>query len=83
MELCALVEPVLEPLLPLIRMHEELQLRLLELARPEREVARIDLVAEGFADLRDAKRNLLAGRLTNALEVVEDRLAGLRAQEGL
>src|SRR6185295_7386253 len=74
--------PVLEPLLALARVHEELELGLLELARAEREVARIDLVAERLADLGDAERDLLAPRLAHALEVVEDRLAGLGAQIG-
>src|SRR5690606_30805334 len=45
--------PVLEPLLVRARLHEELHLHLLELARPEDEVARRDLVAERLADLRD------------------------------
>src|SRR5262249_9723315 len=54
----------------------------LELARSEREVARVDLVAERLADLRDAERDRLARSLAHALEVVEDRLARLRAQVG-
>src|SRR5262249_6028701 len=49
----ALGEPVLEPLLPLAAVDEELELGLLELARAEREVARVDLVAERLADLGD------------------------------
>ena len=56
----ALGEPVLEPLLALARVDEELELGLLELARAEREVARVDLVAERLADLRDPERDLLA-----------------------
>ena len=39
---------------------EELQLHLLEFAGAEREVARVDLVAEGLADLAHAERHLLA-----------------------
>ena len=54
--------PVLEPLRVGARLDEELHLHLLELARPEDEVARRDLVAERLADLRDAERNLLPGR---------------------
>jgi hypothetical protein len=76
----ALRQPVLEPLLALARVHEELELRLLELARTEREVPRVDLVAEGLADLGDAERHLLARGLAHALPVGEDRLAGLGAQ---
>ena len=78
----AFLEPVREPLLPLRGMAEELELGLLELPGAEREVARVDLVAEGLADLRDPEGDLLARRLPHALEVGEDRLAGLRAQIG-
>jgi hypothetical protein len=77
----ALGEPVLEPLLALARMDEELELGLLELARAEREVARVDLVAKRLADLRDAERDLLARALAHALRVEEDRLTRLGAQE--
>src|SRR5512134_1057296 len=75
-------QPVLEPALTLARVNEELELRLLELARAEGEVARIDLVAEGLADLGDPEGDLLPGGLAHAFEVVEDGLAGLRAQPG-
>src|SRR4030088_2415288 len=57
--LVALGEPVLEPLLGVGRGDEELHLHLLELARPEDEVARRDLVAEALADLSDPERRLL------------------------
>ena len=59
----ALLDPVVVP--PLVggpalhgveRVHEELELHLLELARPEDEVARRDLVPEAPADLGDAER---------------------------
>ena len=53
--------PVLEPLHVIARrVDEELHLHLLELARPEDEVARGDLVAERLADLGDPERQLLA-----------------------
>ena len=61
--------------------HEELDLHLLELARAEDEVAGRDLVAERLADLRDAERRLLARELQHVLEVDEDALRGLGAQE--
>ena len=61
-------------------MAEEFELSLLELAGSEGEVAWIDLVAECLADLPDSERDLLAGGLAHALEVVEDRLTGLRAE---
>src|ERR1041385_8753436 len=44
----------------LIRPDKKFQLHLLELARAEREVARVDFVAKRFSDLADAKRHLLA-----------------------
>src|SRR2546422_7930560 len=59
----ALVSPELEPLLVGARLHEELHLHLLELARAKGEVPRRDLVAERLPDLRDAERDLLAGGL--------------------
>ena len=40
-----------------VRMAEELDLHLLELARAEREIPRRDLVAKALADLGDAERN--------------------------
>jgi hypothetical protein len=73
----ALVHPVLVPTLCLGGRDEELHLHLLELERPEDEVARGDLVAERLADLRDPERGLLAGVLEGGLEVEEDALRGL------
>src|SRR5207237_4956733 len=52
----ARVDPVAVPLVRLGRRHEELHLHLLELAQPEEEVARRDLVPERLADLRNAER---------------------------
>ena len=75
------VHPVLVPLGRVRRRHEELDLHLLELARAEDEVARRDLVAERLADLRDPERRLAARELEHVLEVDEDALRGLRAQE--
>ena len=62
------------------RLDEELHLHLLELPGAEDEVARGDLVAERLADLADAERRLLAGRLHHVGEVDEDALRGLRPQ---
>ena len=76
----ALLEPVLVPLLVGARLDEELHLHLLELAGPEDEVARRDLVAERLAGLGDAERRLLARRGHDVLEVDEDALRGLRSQ---
>ncbi len=76
----SLLDPVGEPLLGLRRRDEVLHLHLLELERPEDEVARRDLVAERLADLRDPERRLSAGDLRDVLEVDEDPLRGLGAQ---
>ena len=48
--------------------------------RAENEVARRDLVAEGFTDLGDAERYLAAGRPQNVEEINIDALCGLRSQ---
>ena len=74
--------PVLEELHALLAVAEEFHLHLREFAAAEREVARVDLVAERLADLRDAERQLLPGRHPDAVEVDENRLAGLGAQVG-
>ena len=54
-----LVSPVVKPCCIGTRLHEELHLHLLEFPRPEDEVARRDLVAKRFADLRYAEWDLL------------------------
>ena len=84
-----LVDPVLVPVLVgrlpvhrLARVDEELQLHLLELARPEDEVPRGDLVPEAPADLRDAEGELPPHRLEDVLEVDEHPLGGLRTEIG-
>ena len=63
-------------------MAEELDLHLLELARAEGEVARVDLVAEALADLGDAEGELDPAGVEDVLEVGEDALGGLGAQVG-
>ena len=64
----------------LLRADEVLHLHLLELAHPEDEVARADLVAERLADLGDPERQLLARRLQDVLEVDVRALGRLGAQ---
>ena len=59
---------------------EVLHLHLLELAHPEDEVARADLVAERLADLGDPERQLLARGLLDVLEVDVRALGGLGPQ---
>ena len=63
-----------------VRADEILELHLLELARAEGEVPRVDLVAERFADLADAKRHPLTRHLQRVLELHEDRLRRLRPE---
>ena len=65
-----------------VRMAEELDLHLLELARAEREIPRRDFVAKALADLRDAERNPHARAVEHVLEVDEDALGRFRPQEG-
>ena len=74
------IAPVREPLQILAGLAEEFKLHLLELARAEREVAGRDLVAEGFADLRDTHGQLAARRAQDVVEVDEDALCGLGAK---
>ena len=76
----ALFAPVFEPGVVLAGPHEELELHLLELARPEEEVAGRDLVAERLPDLRDAEGDLQARRLDDVAEVDEDALRRLRTE---
>ena len=76
----ALLQPVLVPLLIGSWLDEELHLHLLELAGPEDEVARGDLVAEALAGLADAERRLLSGGVHDIEVVDEDALCGLRAE---
>ena len=56
---------------------EVLHLHLLELAHPEDEVARADLVPERLPDLGDPERDLLARALLDVLEVDVRALGGL------
>ena len=72
--------PVVEPLQISAGFAEELQLHLLELADAEDEVARGDLVAEGFTDLAHAEGQLAAGGALGIDEVGEDALRRLRPQ---
>ena len=65
-----------------LRAAEILDLHLLELAGAEGEIARVDLVAERFSDLRDAEGQLHAVRIEHVLVLAENRLRGLRAEVG-
>src|SRR5438105_847104 len=81
-EIPARLQPVLVPLDISTRLDEEFHLHLLELARPEDEVARRDLVAEGLTGLCNTERWLLARGGQDVAEVQEDALRGLRSQVG-
>ena len=56
----AILFPIIKPLLHLARMHEELQVPLLELALAEKEITRRDFVTESLSNLADSKGNLYA-----------------------
>ena len=77
------VDPVAVPLGPVVVLvDEEFHLHLLELAGAEDEVARGDLVAEGFAGLCDAEGQLHAAGVHDILEIDEHALGGLGAEVG-
>ena len=79
----ARVDPHLVRGLVLAWLDEVLDLHLLELLpRAEREVAGRDLVAESFADLRDAEGKLAAHGVEHVLKVHEDALRRLGPQVG-
>ena len=59
---------------------EELQFHLLEFAAAERKVTRVNFVAEGFADLRNAKRDFLSGDAQDILELHKNYLRGFRPE---
>lgn len=65
-----------------VGLDEELEFHLLELAAAEGEILRRDLVAEGLADLADAKRHLHAAGVEDVFELRKDGLRGFRAQVG-
>ena len=78
----AFLDPVLVPVGVGAGLDEELQFHLLELAAAEGEIARVDLVAERFADLGDAERDLLARDAEDVVELREDALRGFGPQIG-
>src|SRR5215210_1248190 len=63
-----------------IRPDEVLHFHLLKLARAQNKIARRDLVAKRFSDLRDAERNLSSQRRLNVQEINENPLRGLRTK---
>src|SRR5947209_13376955 len=79
----ALVAPVVERLVVLLRTDEVLHLHQLELADAEDVVAGRDLVSESLALLRDAEGHADAGGVDDVLEVDEHALRGLRPEVDL
>ena len=65
-----------------VRSYEELKFHLLELARAESEVARIDFIAKGLANLANAKGNFLPRNLEHIFELGEDGLGGMSRAGG-
>ena len=72
--------PVLEPLHAALILAEKFHLHLGEFTAAESEVAGVDLVTEGFADLGDTKGQFLTGGDTDTVEVHKDRLTGFSTQ---
>ena len=75
--------PILEPFHILAWLAEELQLHLLKFTHTENEVAGGNLIAEGFADLRDTSRQFFAGGAHHILEIHKDALRRFRPQINL
>ena len=61
---------------------EELQLHLLELAAAEGEVARVDFIAEGLADLTNSEGHFYAAGIDHIFILRENRLGRFRPQVG-
>ncbi len=78
----AFLEPLFEPLGAGAGLDEELDFHLLEFARAEGEVARVDFVAEGLADLRDAEGKFFLRDIEHVLELDEHGLRGFGAEVG-
>ena len=79
-EVLAVAAPVLEPFQIGVGLAEEFQLHLLKFADAENEVAGRDLIAEGFADLADAERDLAARSALDIGKVDEDALCRFRTE---
>src|SRR5438046_10010556 len=65
-----------------IRLDEEFQFHLLELAGAEGEIARCDFVAKRLADLRDAERDFHSRGIEHVFELREDGLGSFGAEIG-
>jgi len=78
--LVAEIAPVREPLEVGARFTEKFQFHLLEFTCPECKIARGNLVAERFADLADAERDLAPGGALDILEIDKNALGGFWTQ---
>src|SRR5450631_2059195 len=70
----AFLQPILKKVLALLGPAKIFQLHLLEFAGPENKIARIDLVAEGLADLGNPERQLLSRDFQDVFELDKNGL---------
>ena len=76
----AVFQPFIHQAQTVFRPAEVFDFHLFEFAGTEGEVARVDFVAEGFADLGDPEGELHAGAVQDVLVLAEDGLGRFRAQ---
>lgn len=76
----AVFQPFIHQAQTVFRPAEVFDFHLFEFAGTEGEVARVDFVAEGFADLGDSERQFDAGTVQNVLILAENGLGRFRAQ---
>ncbi len=74
-------KPEIKPFLVFPRFTEKFQLRNFKLARTENKVARGNLIAKRFSDLRNAKRHFLAHAFLHELKIHKHSLRGFGPQE--
>jgi len=74
------LSPLFKPTIVVTGLHKKLHLHLLELSRPENEIARRDFIAKSLANLCDTKRDLFSGRLHDIQVVHIYSLRCLRPQ---
>ena len=75
--------PVIKPFKVCARLAEEFKLHLLKFTHTENKFARCNLVSEGFANLRNAKRNFLSCCSLHICEVYENALCRFGAKVNL
>ena len=77
----AVLNPLVEVLISVVRVHEVLNFHLLELTSTENKVTGSDLVTERLTNLANTERRALTRSSDHIVEVHENTLSGLRAQE--